>query len=92
MPSPNEPVQPTPFEAVEPVRTSPDNPPAAARPTAPWVLPALGGLLLLALLVVFWLPGRVPDTAVVTDDPETTTAALAEQPAQGADPAKSSPV
>jgi tetratricopeptide (TPR) repeat protein len=46
-------------------------------------------LLLLALLVVFWLPGRVSDTAVVTGDPEPPSTAVAEQPTQGAAPASS---
>ncbi len=37
-------------------------PPAAPQPTPRWVFPALGGLLLLAVVVVFWLPGKVEVT------------------------------
>lgn len=60
MPSPNEPLQPTPFDVAEPV--SPASPVADTSTASDgnrWILPAMGGLLLLALLVVFWLPGRV---------------------------------
>ena len=44
----------------------------AGAPT--WVLPALGGLLLLAAVVIFWLPQRVstPPPAVPTPAPGTT--------------------
>lgn len=60
MSSHNEQVQPTPFDAAQP---APVQAPDQGRPrregTAPWVLPALGGLLLLAVIVVFWLPQRI---------------------------------
>ncbi|RLA57304.1 MAG: hypothetical protein DRQ65_01805 [Gammaproteobacteria bacterium] len=60
MPSHNEPVQPTPFDVAQP---APAQEPAGAvevrRGAAPWVLPTLGGLVLLAVLVIFWLPERV---------------------------------
>jgi tetratricopeptide (TPR) repeat protein len=54
MSSEHEPLKPIPFEvAPSPARESP------ARPAIPWVLPALGLLLALALVVIFWLPDRV---------------------------------
>jgi tetratricopeptide (TPR) repeat protein len=71
MSSHNEQVQPTPFDVVQPTTVEPAS--AAASPrregTPPWVLPALGGLVLLAVLVVFWLPERVS-----TPDQEATVA------------------
>ena len=74
MPSHNEQVQPTPFDAAQ---TSPVPATAPERSRrqggSPWVLPALGGLLLLALIVVFWLPQRI--------DPEVPEAGLDQQPA-----------
>ncbi len=45
-------------------------PPAAPQPTPKWVFPALGGLLLLAVVVVFWLPGKVE----ITPEPPATEA------------------
>ena len=56
-------------------------PPVAPQPTPKWVLPALGGLLLLAVVVVFWLPGKVeitPDAPQVssTDAAETAPSAV----------------
>ncbi len=61
----NEQITPTRFEAAPEPETAA---PAAATATGErprWLLPALGGLVLLALLVVFWLPGTVspPNTA-----------------------------
>ena len=55
--------------------------PAPAATTEPgsgppsWVLPTLGGLLILALIVVFWLPGRFDGSAVEStsnDEPGNT--------------------
>lgn len=64
MSSHNEPLQPTPFEAVQPQPAQPaDSPQQRREGMAPWVLPALGALLLLALLVIFWLPERVAEPA-----------------------------
>jgi tetratricopeptide (TPR) repeat protein len=75
MSSQNEQVQPTPFDVAQP--TPPQEPAVAARRAAtPWVLPALGGLVLLAVLVIFWLPERVAtpgETAAVTP-PQTSVA------------------
>lgn len=61
MPSPNEPLQPTPFDVAEPIPAVEPGPVAQnTNNGAPnWVLPALAGLLLLAAVVIFWLPERV---------------------------------
>lgn len=61
MSSQNEQLQPTPFDVVQPapVETPVTAPGQRRDGTPPWVLPALGGLLLLAALVIFWLPERV---------------------------------
>ncbi len=60
MSSHDDPVKPTPFDmpASVPSSTSPkQNAEVAVQQGTPvWVLPALGGLVLLALLVFFWLP------------------------------------
>ena len=72
-------VEPAPFDAA-PVAA--EETPAGAGGTPRWVLPALGGLALLALLVVFWLPGRVAPPAA-QETPETPAAqGSAEAPAQ----------
>jgi hypothetical protein len=57
---------------VEPVRFEPAAPPAVEEGArAPiqrnWLLPALGGLLVLALLVFFWLPSQVDTDAIEAD-------------------------
>ena len=67
MSSHNDPVQPTPFDAVQPA-TTPDSKvqavgPVAQRGTPAWVLPALAGLIVLAVLVVFWLPASLDPAA-----------------------------
>lgn len=92
MSSHNEPVEPTPFQ-VEPTPFDVAQPePAPAMSPGdprhdgprPWVLPALGGLVLLAALVVFWLPERIDPTAEpVAPGPETAgqDAQRAVQPA-----------
>ena len=85
MSSHNEQLQPTPFDVAQP---APAAAPAAAagkrrEGTPGWVLPALGGLLLLALLVIFWLPNRVN-----TPGPEPASADTAPaSPAGSAQPA-----
>ena len=71
----NDPLQPTPFDVAQP-----DPAPASARSsgrtqgTPAWVLPALGGLLLLAVLVIFWLPERVSAPPPVATGTETDIA------------------
>jgi flagellar motor protein MotB len=69
MSSQNEQLEPTPFElapqAIDQEQTT-GSPPG-------WVIPALGGLALLALVVVFWLPNQVSEPSA---QPEQT-----EQPA-----------
>jgi tetratricopeptide (TPR) repeat protein len=87
MPSHNDPVQPIPFDVVQPAPT----PTATARTadvevhrgTPAWVLPALGGLLLLALLVIFWLPNNLQPTLPASAPPATASSG-------GADPATAS--
>ena len=71
MSSPNDPLQPTPFDVAQPT------PPPAEQEQAKrsgsgapnWVLPALGGLLLLAAVVIFWLPQRVSAPPPTVDTP-----------------------
>ncbi len=67
MSSHNEKVQPAQFDLAATPQTSDQTATAAsteAEGTPSWVLPGLGGLLLVAAIVVFWLPGRVttPDS------------------------------
>ena len=73
MSSNNEQLQPTPFDVVQPAPVEPAA--ASAGPqregTPRWVLPALGGLVLLAVLVIFWLPERVSAPEPVAVDQET---------------------
>lgn len=71
MSSPNEQLEPTPFELATPAE--PETVAASSSPN--WVLPALAGLALLALLVVFWLPDQVTDP---NPAPEAPTAAQPE--------------
>lgn len=80
-------LEPTPFEAAPP----PDQPPPAATPagTPRWILPALGGLVILALLVVFWLPEQVApprpvDTAAAPAPPSTDSPRPGTQPVRQA--------
>ena len=69
MSSHNDPVQPIPFQAVTPSpapdATGNNEVASVSRGTPRWVLPVMGLLMLLALLVVFLLPGalRSPDSA-----------------------------
>ena len=77
MPSPNEPLQPTPFDVAEPTPAREHSPvsPDSSKGSPAWVLPALGGLLLLAALVIFWLPERVDAPAVPPGQVTTDQAA-----------------
>ena len=61
MSSHNEPVQPTHFEAPDstPAQVLPERGSAPASGVPRWVLPALIGLGVMAVIVVFWLPGKV---------------------------------
>lgn len=84
MPSHKDPVRPIPFEVVKPapLPNAAGDPPTAAAPrgTPAWVLPVLGVLLLLAMLVVFLLPGMIgQDTPPA---PPADTPAPAAQVAQ----------
>ncbi len=85
MPSHNEQVQPTPFDAVAPTPVEPSTSAGEQRREgAPiWVLPALGGLVVLAVLVIFWLPERV-STPAPTPTAEETNAQSPATPASGA--------
>lgn len=89
MSSEHEQLKPIPFEvAAPPPQESP------ARRPVPWVLPALGLLLALALVVFFWLPDRVnvtqPDPASPASDtpptaPGAQTTGTATQAPRGSD-------
>lgn len=84
MASDNEQLQPTPFDVAQPAPAD-DSRPAkqAQRDTPRWVLPALGGLLVLALLVIFWLPERVTPPAKDTTSTEAENAAADPAAATG---------
>jgi tetratricopeptide (TPR) repeat protein len=90
MSSEHEQLKPIPFEVAAP---PPQEGPV--RPAVPWVLPALGLLLALALAVIFWLPDRVsapqPGSTTPTsenapaDVPEAQTPGKAGGAARGTD-------
>lgn len=65
----NEQLEPTPFELARP----PEPTAAQTRPQRNWIVPALAGLVLLALLVVFWLPSMVQPPAAPTPAAEPAT-------------------
>lgn len=81
MSSHNEPVQPAQFKAAQPAPAAAE--PAAADSTATashrWVLPSLALLLLLAVLVIFWLPGQV-----TPPPPDSADSAVRSEPASPA--------
>lgn len=80
MSSRNEQLEPTPFEP------APAPAPVAEQRAAPppWVWPALAGLLVVALAVVFWLPGQVKPPAP-DPDPETEAVGQTATAGTGAD-------
>ena len=77
MSSHNDPLEPTPFDAVQPApvpNSAHRNADVAVpRGTPVWVLPALGGLLLLAVLVIFWLPKSLESVKNVPEPTATET-------------------
>ncbi|MEH6582720.1 MAG: hypothetical protein V7754_12345 [Halioglobus sp.] len=83
MPSHNEQVKPAAFDVAAP---APEESTTASKKSAPterpsWMVPALLGLAVVAVLVVFWLPGRVGPAAVQT--PEAADSPVASQPQAG---------
>ena len=91
MSSHNEPVQPTHFEAPDssPAQPVPERGSAPASGAPRWVLPALIGLGVMAIIVVFWLPGKVSTTAPSSESqpgnastPDSNRSASAAAPAQ----------
>ncbi len=86
-------LEPTPFEAAPP----PHEEPAPTRAGAPgWTLPALGALVVLALLVVFWLPQQVapPETPPAAEPAASDAGATGSSPGAAAPkpaPAEASP-
>ena len=83
MSSEHEQLKPIPFEVAAP---PPQETPA--RPAIPWVLPALGLLLALALVVIFWLPDRVndPHPGPPVPAPESNPAAAEGEQTPGTTP------
>ncbi len=73
-------VEPAPFDAA-PVAA--EETPAGAGGPPRWVLPALGGLALLAVLVVFWLPSRVAPPATQETPATPAPQSSAEAPSAG---------
>ena len=73
MSSQNEKVKAAEFSLADPTPASIQNTPTRSGPSN-WVMPALVGLVALALIVVFWLPGRLDGgdtTPTVTETPQT---------------------
>ena len=90
MSSHNEQVEPTPFDAAQPVSVQQPAADTRSRQGAPhWVLPAMGALLLLAVLVIFWLPAQVSSppaqyTGVGQDGSAPAPAPTTDSPRPGA--------
>lgn len=86
-------LEPTPFEAAPP----PEPPAQDSTPTGTpgWMLPALAGLAVLALLVVFWLPEQVTPTGeppAAAEPPAANTANAGSSKASSSKPpAEASP-
>ncbi|MDG2046144.1 MAG: hypothetical protein P8J79_02930 [Halioglobus sp.] len=80
MSSHNDPVKPTPFDIGQPApsSTSPERSAETTiqQGTPAWVLPALGGLVLLAALVIFWLPTSLESVNTVAA-PATSVKSIA---------------
>ena len=72
MSAPNEQLEPTPFDVAPP--PEPEHA-ASAAPRRNWTVPALAGLVVLALLVIFWLPSVVEPPEPTPAAPTETTAA-----------------
>jgi tetratricopeptide (TPR) repeat protein len=90
MSSHNEQVKPTQFDLAAQPQASNEPPPSVRREqsgTPGWVLPALGALLLVGAIVVFWLPGRVASPELTTET--EPSAARTEQAAPSPEPAAS---
>lgn len=86
-----EPVRFEPAAAEKPEAAPPETRGRQAAPTrgghGKWIVPALGGLVLLALLVFFWLPGQVSPERIARDiaareSTETATASNRPRPAE----------
>jgi tetratricopeptide (TPR) repeat protein len=79
MSSHNDPVEPIPFDVAQP---APSLTPTDTRATGTglqgsrpaWVLPALGGLVLLAVLVIVWLPKSLEPTPIEAAQPTAESA------------------
>lgn len=72
MPTPNDPIQPAAFDVPAPQQV-PEQTHGDKRSHPSWLYPALGALLVLALVVVFWLPAAVDNST--TETPPTPAAA-----------------
>lgn len=86
MSSQNEPVKPTTFTLAEPEPAASANH-ASGAPR--WVFPTLAGLLALALVVVFWLPGRFEGQSHTPAPEEQTLTENITGSSNGAESAKS---
>ncbi|MEH6611451.1 MAG: hypothetical protein V7696_18920 [Halioglobus sp.] len=87
MSSHNKQVQPTQFDlAAKPQADDEATPLAHGQESGPpsWVIPALGVLLVVGAIVVFWLPGRVasPQLSTKTDDNPVNIEQVAPTPSQ----------
>lgn len=61
----NKKIEPLRFEPAAPPTTAvPDSKPGATAAGRNWVLPALGALVIIGLLVIFWLPQQVDTSAI----------------------------
>jgi tetratricopeptide (TPR) repeat protein len=90
MPSPNESVEPTPFE---PVQIAPDANKDTEQSTKKWIFPSLLALFIIALVVVFWLPdfvdsreARKKEAAIDNTNSASADSAGRSSPIPGAKP------